>query len=707
MIDFFEFSNEMLCVANDRGYFTRVNQAWTKALGWSADELTSRPYIEFVHLDDLEATIREAYMLLNDRHETIRFENRYRCRNGSYRWLAWQAILAPGSSQLVASARDVTEEKLQAQALRESEERFRTLANHAPIGIAQADAEGKIYFVNSKWCDLTGVTPQETTGQKWKNFIHPDDFDRFIEAWQSSLQAGKDMPAYDFRFLHRNGDIRWASSLVSMLKSPDGRIVGQIASVRDVTDRRQTEIALREAEERFRLIALQAPVGISQSDVDGRTFFVNPKLCEIAGAEADAIMGFGWHQFIHPEDREPLIERGRADIASGKTNSSADFRFIRKDGSIRWASSTATIVHDASGKPTGKISITEDITDRKVAEDALRTTESQLRGIVDNTLAVIYLKDLQGRYILTNRRFHELFCPHGNGFVGKTDLEVFPESVARKFIEADKKVAKEQAPLVFEEVAPHDDGPHTYRSVKFPITNEAGKVIAVGGISTDISDLKQAHEALKKKEKLLRNLIEVQENEKQFLCHEFHDGLIQYAAGSLMSLEGFQNTHAATDASEIISTVIGNLRKGVDDGRRAIRGIRPAVLDDSTMEAALHDLIDQIPTSDIMVTFDCDPQIGRLPDAVQTTVYRLVQEALNNARKHSGTDVVRIELRQSNGDLHLEVRDFGCGFDVKSHTQGFGLLGMTERVRLLGGDCSIDSEKDAGTTIKVRLPISD
>lgn len=80
---------------------------------------------------------------------------------------------------------------------------------------------------------------------------------------------------------------------------------------------------------------------------------------------------------------------------------------------------------------------------------------------------------------------------------------------------------------------------------------------------------------------------------------------------------------------------------------------------------------------------------------------------MNNARKHSGTDVVRIELRRSNSDIHLEVRDFGCGFDVKSHTQGFGLLGMTERVRLLGGDCSIESEQDAGTTIKVRLPMSD
>ena len=219
--------------------------------------------------------------------------------------------------------------------------------------------------------------------------------------------------------------------------------------------------------------------------------------------------------------------------------------------------------------------------------------------------------------------------------------------------------------------------------------------------------MKLAHEAMKKQEAVLRNLIEVQENEKQFLCREFHDGVIQYAVGSLMSLEGFQVSNPESDAAKIIDKVVGNLRKGVDDGRRAIRGIRPAVLDDSNIDAAIHDLIDQFSASEIMVTFKCDPDIGRLSDSLQTTIYRVVQEALNNARKHSGTDVIRIVLQKSAEGLELEIRDFGCGFDMKAaRTQGFGLLGMTERVRLLGGECTIQSEPDAGTWIKVRLPVS-
>jgi signal transduction histidine kinase len=91
---------------------------------------------------------------------------------------------------------------------------------------------------------------------------------------------------------------------------------------------------------------------------------------------------------------------------------------------------------------------------------------------------------------------------------------------------------------------------------------------------------------------------------------------------------------------------------------------------------------------------------------IQTTIYRVVQEALNNARKHSGTDVVRIEFKKVNGDLLLEILDFGCGFDVESaRIRGFGLVGMTRRVQLLGGECLIESNLDSGTRISVRLPI--
>jgi signal transduction histidine kinase len=130
------------------------------------------------------------------------------------------------------------------------------------------------------------------------------------------------------------------------------------------------------------------------------------------------------------------------------------------------------------------------------------------------------------------------------------------------------------------------------------------------------------------------------------------------------------------------------------------------VLDDSGIEAALEDLVGQFSNSGFQVTTDCDQAIGRLPDPVQLTIYRVVQESLNNAKNHSGTDAVRIELKKGDGELQLEIRDSGCGFDLKSSaSRGFGLQGMMQRVRLLGGQCDIETKPGAGSRISIRLPL--
>jgi PAS domain S-box-containing protein len=205
----------------------------------------------------------------------------------------------------------------------------------------------------------------------------------------------------------------------------------------------------------------------------------------------------------------------------------------------------------------------------------------------------------------------------------------------------------------------------------------------------------------KLKAELLRNLIEVTEQEKQFVCHEFHDGLIQYAVGSLMLLETYKQSNAPT----LIDEAIKNLREGVEDGRRVIRGIRPAALDDGTLQDAIDDLIHQFSGAGMSVECNCDA-IGRLPQSTQTTAYRIIQEALNNARKHSGDTAATVNVQRDGSDLRIEIRDSGHGFDVASARQrGFGLRGMSERAQLAGGECVIQSQPGAGTTILVRLPI--
>jgi PAS domain S-box-containing protein len=251
-----------------------------------------------------------------------------------------------------------------------------------------------------------------------------------------------------------------------------------------------------------------------------------------------------------------------------------------------------------------------------------------------------------------------------------------------------------------------DGTTHWIEGVGRVFCDASDRPVHVMGVCTDITEQKLAYDHLQAEQNLLRNLIDVQEKEKQVICYDFHDGLIQYAFGAQMLLEAYRLNLPSSEGSSPIDEAIRSLGKGVEEGRRIIRGIRPTVLDDMGVDAAIHDLIDQYSSFDIAIESVSKLSDGRLPKGLEAAIYRVVQEALTNATKYSQTDRVRIELRAENGHVHLEVQDFGCGFNVESgRKRGFGLLGMTGRVRLLGGECSILSETGVGTRIVARIPI--
>jgi PAS domain S-box-containing protein len=237
-----------------------------------------------------------------------------------------------------------------------------------------------------------------------------------------------------------------------------------------------------------------------------------------------------------------------------------------------------------------------------------------------------------------------------------------------------------------------------------PIHDDRGGVIGYIATVLDMTGMERANRELARRERLLRNLIDVQENERQLLCHEFHDGLIQYAVGSKMLLESVREGTLGEPSRAVIDSVIDCLGKGIEDGRRVIRGIRPAALDDLGLRAALDDLADELREAGITVAATLDPGIDRIPPPIQTTVYRIVQESLNNVRKHSGSKRVRVSVARGANRVDVGVEDSGRGFD-QAATEGFGLLGIRERVRLMGGECQVESHPGRGTRLEVCLPL--
>lgn len=457
----------------------------------------------------------------------------------------------------------------------------------------------------------------------------------------------------------------------------------------------------------FADLSQHAPVGIFKADANGQCVYANDAWCQLSGLSQAETLERGWARAVHPEDLPKVNAKWEESVRS-RGQYLNEFRLVQPDGRLHHVLATGQPTYDDKGRLQGFIGTVLDVTERLLAQREAQKKDSLLQALVDNSSAAIYLKDAAGRYLLINRRHKELWPAMRDFKAGTTPYEWFSEEIARSFIASDNEVFESGKTKTFEETISAADGLRTYLTIKFPVFDDSQQIIAIGGISADITDLEQARQTLIERERLLQNLIDVQENERQFLCHEFHDGLIQYAVGSKMLLEGIHDRDLPDVCAAAIGSAIDCLTKGIEEGRRVIRGIRPAVLDDLGLRAAVEDLVSDVREQEqgVAVDYQLDPTIDSIPLPLQTTVYRVVQEALNNARKHSGSQRISLTVSCEAAEVVVLVEDFGCGFDrEKIGGGGFGLVSMRERSRLVGGDCVLESTPGQGTKVTINLPL--
>jgi PAS domain S-box-containing protein len=250
---FFALSLDLMCIAGFDGYFKQLNPAWEKSLGWTAEELQAKPWMEFVHPDDVAPTLASTRRIIAG-NALLFHENRYRCKDGSYRWLQWTAQEIVGQQLIYAAARDITDRKRAEEALRESEERYRSVIAAMQDGIVLLDADGTIRACNAAAERILGLSAEQMTGRtphdpRWRA-IHEDGspFPGETHPPMVTLQTGQ--PCSDVVMgVHKpDGTLTWITVNSQPLFQADGRaLAGVVASFEDVTARKGTEEALRRA----------------------------------------------------------------------------------------------------------------------------------------------------------------------------------------------------------------------------------------------------------------------------------------------------------------------------------------------------------------------------------------------------------------------------------------------------------------------------
>jgi PAS domain S-box-containing protein len=291
---------------------------------------------------------------------------------------------ADGAASLIGGmAIDITDRKQAEESLRDSEERFRTLADHAPVGIFQCSPDGKTAFVNKSWCAMTGLAFADAQGDGWISALHPDDRARIVAGWKYAVRKGISSDA-EFRFVRPDGTVIWVQGNAVPLWNPGGQLIGYIGTVADVTQRKTAEIALRESEQRFRHMADHAPVMIWVTEADGRCTFLGKTWYDFTGCTPESSLDFGWIDAVHPDDRDAA----RRDFLAANERQvpySLEYRLRDKNGDYHWVIDAALPRFADDGQFLGFIGSVIDITDRKTIEEELREADRRK----DEFLAVL------------------------------------------------------------------------------------------------------------------------------------------------------------------------------------------------------------------------------------------------------------------------------------------------------------------------------
>jgi signal transduction histidine kinase len=245
-----------------------------------------------------------------------------------------------------------------------------------------------------------------------------------------------------------------------------------------------------------------------------------------------------------------------------------------------------------------------------------------------------------------------------------------------------------------------------YRTVRLPNHRERRLMTVWSNVVALGIRRKQAEEALRAEQQFLLHLFRAQEYERKLAAYELHDGIAQYAAGAIMHLETYLHTLGHEPPPTQLDLTSDLLHKTLDESRRIINGLRPPVLDEGGVVMAIDHLIQERLKSGLQIAFDHSTEFERLAPSLEMAIFRIAQEALTNATKHSGSSTIEIVLNRQGDRVRLAVRDHGTGFtSIRASEGALGLRGIRERVRLLGGTVAIDSQPGKGTCVSVDLPV--
>jgi two-component system cell cycle sensor histidine kinase/response regulator CckA len=717
------------------GEWLLMNDRFCEMVGYTRAELEGKTVFDITHSDDREGCVAEVNRLMVGEIPSYSAEKRYVRKDGAVIWVRvfvtplWNADKR--LQYFIGVVEDITEKVQTEAALRESEERFRNMADTAPVMIWISDFDKRCTFFNRPWLDFTGRTIEQELGDGWVNGMHPEDVDRCRVTYYSSFDAHRRFQM-EYRLRRSDGEYRWLLNNATPLYR-EGAFAGFIGSCIDVTEQKLIEEQLRASKARLMDAQRLANVGSWERQMDADIIYWSDEISSIFGVPNPPSNLPDFLNCVHPNDRQRIVEADRK-VRSTTVPVETEYRIIRPDGEVRFVRSIVEAIRNDQGIAVRLAGATQDITEHVKARELLRESEERLKNAERIAHVGHWHWDLKSNQVLWSEGCFRIFgrprdyIPSYEGFL-KTVVPQDRELAERA--ERQRLAEKSETSIEYRIVRP-DGEVRTGKSVAEVVLDEEGRPVRMFGAVQDITDVRRAQE-----ESVARQKLESLGVLAGGIAHDFNNllgGILAEAElveaelpadSSLM--EEIQRIKAvAMHGAEIVRELM------IYAGQDQISLIEPVDL--SRLVEEMLELLKVSISKQVVLKIDLDRNLptvwGNAPQ-IRQVVMNLVINASEAIGEKEG--LVRVATSRVTGGrssavnnapslptgdyVRLEVSDTGCGiteevkakifdpfFSTKFPGRGLGLAVVQGIVRSQGGAIHLISTLGQGTTFRVLLP---
>jgi PAS domain S-box-containing protein len=399
---------------------------------------------------------------------------------------------------------DITDRKRAEEALRVSENLYRTLSEAVPDFVWSCDDRGQLDFVNSRWLEYAGMTVEELNAGGVEQIYYPEDFSWVMQQWNLAIQKQEPFET-ECRYRRKDGVYRWFMVRAVPLQDAQGNIIKWIGTTTDIHERKQAEQALREQEERLSTALWASATGTYRWDIHTNAVDWDENLNRLFGLPEGATVRQleEFVAFIHPDDRESVVAQMERCIQSG-VDFDMEFRIIWPDGSLHWILDKGKTVFDEQGNPLYMTGACLDVTERKQTTEALSQSEERLRVALKNSPVSVFNHDRELRYIW---KYNPMFDHDVKAVIGKRDIDLLPQDDAEVLTRIKRQVL-ETGVGAREEIKITLQGKDWYYDLTVePLRDAKNEVIGVTCAAVNITEYKQTEIALRKSETVLNALL--------------------------------------------------------------------------------------------------------------------------------------------------------------------------------------------------------